>query len=96
MKKEIEIKVRNESPSYSSETVVLVGGNRYKIVAENGNAFSHLKIYRYTLNGDLGQIACCYDIPNYKRVDYIWSDTQRLLGNRKNIEAAEEYIKKVF
>jgi hypothetical protein len=39
MKKEIEIKVRNESPSYSSETVVLVGGNRYKIVAENGNAF---------------------------------------------------------
>ena len=95
MKKEIEVRVKNESPSYSSETVVFVGG-KYKIVAENGNAFSHLKIYRYTQNGDLGQIACCYDIPNYKRVDYIWSDASRLAGNRRNMEAAEEYIKKVF
>jgi len=96
MKKEIEIKVRNESPSYSSETIVLVGGEKYKIVAENGNAYSYLNIYRYTCNGDLGLIACCYDIPNYKRVDYIWDDSRRLAGNKKNIEAAEEYIKKVF
>ena len=96
MKKEIEVRVKNESPSYSSETVVLVGGNRYKIVAENGNAYSHLTIYRYTQNGDLGQIACCYDIPNYKSVDYIWDYSRRFAGNRKNIEAAEEYIKKVF
>ena len=96
MKKEIEVRVKNESPSYSSETVVLVGGNRYKIVAENGNAYSRLNIYRYTRNGDLGQIACCYDIPNYNRVDYFWDDSRRLAGNRKNMEAAEEYIKKVF
>jgi hypothetical protein len=96
MKKEIEIRVRNESPSYSSETVVLIGGEKYKIVAENGNAYSRLNIYRYTKNGDLGLIACCYDIPNYKRVDYIWDDSRRLAGNRKNMEAAEEYIKKVF
>lgn len=96
MKKEIEVKVRNESPSYSSETVVLVGGEKYKIVAENGNAYSRLNIYRYTCNGDLGQIACCYDIPNYKYVSYIRSDASRIEGNRKNMEAAEEYIKKVF
>ena len=96
MKKEIEIKVRNESPSYSSETVVLVGGERYKIVAENGNAYSRLNIYRYTCNGDLGLIACSGDIPNYKYVDYILDKSSRLAGNRKNMEAAEEYIKKVF
>ena len=96
MKKEIEVRVKNESPSYSSETVVLVGGEKYKIVAENGNAYSRLNIYRYTCNGDLGQIACCFDIPNYKRVDYIWDDSRRLAGNQKNMEAAEEYIKKVF
>ena len=96
MKKEIEIKVRNESPSYSSETIVLIGGEKYKIVAENGNTYSRLNIYRYTCNGDLGQIACCYDIPNYKRVDYILDDSRRIAGNRKNMEAAEEYIKKVF
>lgn len=96
MKKEIEIKVRNESPSYSSETIVLVGGDKYKIVAENGNCYSRLNIYRYTCNGDLGQIACCYDIPKYNPVSYVWSDASRLAGNRKNMEAAEEYIKKVF
>ena len=96
MKKEIEIKVRNESPSYSSETIVLIGGEKYKIVAENGNAYSRLNIYRYTCNGDLGQIACCYDIPKYKPISYVWSDASRLAGNRKNMEAAEEYIKKVF
>ena len=96
MKKEIEIKVRNESPSYSSETVVLVGGEKYKIVAENGNAYSRLNIYRYTCNGDLGLIACSGDVPNYVYICYVWSDASRLVGNRKNMEAAEEYIKKVF
>lgn len=96
MKKEIEIKVRNESPSYSSETVILIGGEKYKIVAENGNAYSRLNIYRYTCNGDLGLIACCLDIPNYKYVSYICNDASRLVGNRKNMDAAEEYIKKVF
>ena len=96
MKKEIEIKVRNESPSYSSETIVLIGGEKYKIVAENGNAYSRLNIYRYTCNGDLGLIACSGDIPNYKYVSYICSDASRIEGNRKNMEAAEEYIKKVF
>lgn len=95
MKKEIEIKVRNESTSYSSETIVLICGEKYKIVAENGNSYSHLKVYKYTHNG-IDQIACEYDIPDYKRVDYIWSDALRIAGNRKNMDAAEEYIKKVF
>ena len=96
MKKEIEIKVKNESPSYSSETIVLISGEKFKIVAKNGNAYSSLNILRYTCNGDLGLIACCDDIPNYKHVDYIWDDFSRLAGNRKNMKAAEEYIKKVF
>ena len=95
MKKEIKVLIKNESPSYSSESI-LFDGNRYKISSENGNSYSHLRIFRYTQNGDLCQIACEYDIPDYKRVDYIWSDASRIAGNRKNIEAAEEYIKKVF
>ena len=94
MKKEIEVRVKNESPSYSSETVVLVGGEKYKIVAENGNSYSHLKVYKYTHNG-IDQIACEYDIPDYKRVDYIWGDDKRMKGNTDNIHAAEKYILKI-
>ena len=95
MKKEIEVLVKNEAPAYSSETILVKLGSKYKIVSENGNSYSHLKVYKYTHNG-IDQIACEYDIPDYKRVDYIWSDASRIAGNRKNIEAAEEYIKKVF
>lgn len=95
MKKEIKVLVKNESPSYSSESI-LFDGNRYKISSENGNSYSHLRIFRYTQNGDLCQIAGCMDIPNYERVNYISSDDVRLFGNRKNIKAAEEYIKNVF
>ena len=71
MKKEIEVRVKNESPSYSSETIVLVGGEKYKIVAENGNCYSNLKVYKYTHNG-IDQIACGCDIPDYNSVNYIF------------------------
>jgi hypothetical protein len=94
MTKTIEVLVNNDSPKYSSESLVVVGGNKYKIVAENGNAFSHLKVYKYTHNG-IDQIACEYDIPDYKSVNYIWDDDKRMKGNMHNILAAEKYILKI-
>jgi hypothetical protein len=94
MAKTIEVLVNNDSPSYSSESLVVVGGNKYKIVAENGNCYSHLKVYKYTHNG-IDQIACEHDIPDYKSVNYIWDDDKRISGNLRNILAAEKYILKI-
>ena len=95
MAKTIEVLViNNDSPSYSSESLVVVGGGKYKIVAENGNCYSHLKVYKYTHNG-IDQIACEHDIPNYKSVNYIWDDDKRISGNLRNILAAEKYILKI-
>jgi hypothetical protein len=94
MAKTIEVLVNNDSPKYSSESLVVVGGNKYKIVAENGNCYSHLKVYKYTHNG-IDQIACEHDIPNYKSVNYIWDDDKRISGNLRNILAAEKYILKI-
>ena len=94
MAKTIEVLVSNDSPSYSSESLVVVGGNKYKIVAENGNCYSHLKVYKYTHNG-IDQIACGCDIPDYNSVNYIWDDNKRMKGNMHNILAAEKYILKI-
>ena len=94
MAKEIEVLVNNDAPSYSSESLVVTGGNKYKIVAENGNCYSYLKVYKYTHNG-IDQIACEYDIPDYKSVNYIWDDDKRMKGNMHNILAAEKYILKI-
>ena len=94
MEKTIEVLVNNDSPSYSSESLVVVGGGKYKIVAENGNSYSHLKVYKYTHNG-IDQIACEYDITDYKSVIYIWDDDKRIKGNMDNILAAEKYILKI-
>ena len=95
MAKTIEVLViNNDSPSYSSESLVVVGGGKYKIVAENGNCYSHLKVYKYTHNG-IDQIACEHDIPDYKSVNYIWDDDKRISGNLRNILAAEKYILKI-
>ena len=96
MAKTIEVLViNNDSSSYSSESLIVVGsGNKYKIVAENGNCYSHLKVYKYTHNG-IDQIACEHDIPNYKSVNYIWDDDKRISGNLRNILAAEKYILKI-
>ena len=94
MAKEIEVLVSNSTPSYSSESLAVSSGNKYKIVAENGNCYSHLKVYKYTHNG-IDQIACEYDIPDYKRVDYSWNDDKRMKGNMHNILAAEKYILKI-
>lgn len=96
MGKGIEVKVINQSPAYSSETVVNASGDKFKIVSENGNCYSRLNIYAYTRNGDIALVACKDDIPNYRRVDYIDNEARRQEGNRKNLLAAEEYIKKVW
>jgi hypothetical protein len=93
----MKVLVKNESPSYSSETIQDVDGNlKFKIVSENGNSHSHLRIYIYTNNGDLALVANEYDISDYRRVDYIDNDARRQEGNKKNLIAAEKYIKKVW
>ena len=94
MEKQIEVLVRNESPRYSSESLIVVGGNKYKIVAENGNAYSHLAIYKYTHNG-IDKIACEYDINGYEEVNFMWDDDKRVKGNMRNIQKAEKYILKI-
>ena len=94
MEKKFKVLVSNYTPSYSSESLAVSSGNKYKIVAENGNCYSHLKVYKYTHNG-VDQIACEYDIPNYKSVGYIWNDDNRIKGNNDNILAAEKYILKI-
>lgn len=95
MKKEIKVLVKNESVTYSSESLVY-GDKKFKIVAENGNCYSYLKVYTYTNDNNLCLVASSGDIPQYKKVDFIDKDEVRLLGNASNIKAAEEYIKKVF
>lgn len=94
MEKKFKVLVNNCAPNYSSESLVVSSGNKYKIVAENGNCYSHLKVYKYTHNG-IDQIACEYDIPNYKSVNYIWDNDKRIKGNMDNILAAEKYILKI-
>jgi len=94
MEKKFKVLVSNSAPSYSSESLAVSSGNKYKIVAENGNCYSHLKVYKYTHNG-VDQIACEYDIPNYNSVHYIWNDDNRIKGNKDNILAAEKYILKI-
>ena len=94
MEKKLKVLVDNYTPSYSSESLAVSSGNKYKIVAENGNCYSHLKVYKYTHNG-IDQIACEYDIPNYKSVNYISYDDKRMKGNMDNILAAEKYILRI-
>jgi len=94
MEKKFKVLVQNCTPSYSSESLAVSSGNKYKIVAENGNCFSHLVVYKYTHNG-IDRIACEYDIPDYKRVDYMYNEAVRTKGNADNIRAAEKYILKI-
>ena len=83
--------IENESVGYSSKTIEH-NNKKFKIATTNGNCYSHLIIEVYRKDGGLEKIAFEYDIPNYKRVDYIDSDERRLEGQRANIKAAEDYI----
>jgi len=96
MGKIVKTLVKSEQPLYSSETVVNDKGDKFKIVAENGNCYSHLRIYIYTKNGDTCMVANEYDIPVYNEVKYYHSDEERLDGNRANLVAAEAYIENVW
>lgn len=92
-----KVLIKNEAPEYTSETIYDADSNmKFKIVSENGNAYSYLRIYIYTHNGDLAIVANEYDIPDYKAVRYFHSDEERLADNRSNIIAAKKYIKKVW
>ena len=92
---QIKVLIKNESPSYSSESV-LYKERKYKIVAENGNSYSHLSVYVYNQDGEISKIANEYDVPNYYPVSYVNSDDARTSGNCRNINAAEIYITKIF
>lgn len=94
MEKKFKVLVDNYTPSYSSESLVVSSGNKYKIVAENGNCYSHLKVYKYTHNG-IDQIACEYDIRDYNSVNFMWDDDKKKNCNIDNILAAEKYILKI-
>ncbi|MBP5457833.1 MAG: hypothetical protein J6Y37_15185 [Paludibacteraceae bacterium] len=87
--------VSNESGSYCSETVEH-NGRKFKVVSRSGNAYSHLEVYVYTVDGGLALIANEYDIPGYKYVDYVLSEMLRLPLHKGNVKAAEDYISRAF
>lgn len=70
--------------------------NRFKVVAENGNDYSRIRIYVFTNNGDLSLIACEKDIKNAVHVDFVDSDAKRLNGSIRNISFAKDYISCVY
>ena len=87
--------VKVETPKYCSE-VIIYNCKKFKVVCENGNAFSRLYIYTFTNNGDLALIANGNDVPNYVRVDYMEDDEKLKELGVKNLIAAEEYIKAIY
>ena len=68
---------------------------KFKIVATNGNCYSHLNVYILNNNG-LECIFTEHDVPGYKNVSYVESTESRLRKSKDNIFAAEDLIKKVF
>ena len=94
-KKSLKRLVSNISVEYASETM-LYGDMKFKIVAENGNDYSRLNVYVYTKEGTLSLVATCGDIELYCPVKYYDDDRRRTRGNVCNLEAAEEYIQKVY
>lgn len=95
----IKVLSNTMSPGEATEFVsVTIDGRdcRMKIVMENGNAYSHLKIYAVNIETGLHLLASDGDIPGYKYVDYYLSDNKRIEKNEANIEAAKNWIKQVF
>ncbi len=95
----IKVLSNTMTPSYATEFVnVTIDGrdHRMKIVAENGNSYSHLKVYIVNIDSGLHLLASDEDIPGYKYVDYYISDNKRIDKNAANIEAAKNWIKQVF
>ena len=95
----MKVIVQNFSPGYCMEIVEQnqVGGEKLKlkIVATNGNCYSHLKISILN-NSGLQDIFNEMDIPGYIDVSYTESNESRLRKSKDNIFVAEDLIKKVF
>lgn len=88
------ILVTNSKPGYTS-TTIMYNKRRYKISCENGNCYSHLNVYMYTVNG-LAEIANSADIQGVNSVNYCWDDNKRIKAQEDNIRLAIEYIKLIF
>ena len=95
------IKVLSETMTagHATEFVrVTVDGRDYrmKILMENGNCYSRLMVYTVNVETGCHLLASAEDIPGYKSVEYYVSDAERIRGNKANIKAAKDWIKKVF
>lgn len=94
----MKVIVQNFSPEYCMEVVESKVGDeklKFKIVAYNGNAYSHLRISILNSSG-LQDIFNEHDVPGYKSVSYVESNESRLRKSKDNIFAGEDLIKKVF
>lgn len=94
----MKVIVQNFNYNHCMEVVEQKSGEekyKFKIEANNGNCYSHLKISILD-NSGLHEIFNEMDIPGYKDVNYIESEELRLRKSKDNIFAAEDLIKKVF
>lgn len=88
------ILVTNSKPGYTS-TTIMYNKRRFKISCENGNCYSHLRVYMYTANG-LSEIASGADVQGVVSVSYCWDEDKRIKTQEDNIRLAIEYIKLIF
>ena len=88
------ILVTNSKVGYTS-TTIMYNKRRFKITCEDGNCYTQLKVYMYTVNG-LAEIAHGSDIQGVKSVNYVWDDDKRIQAQEDNIKLAIEYIKLIF
>lgn len=88
------ILVTNSKPGYTS-TTIMHNKRRFKISCENGNCYSHLRVYMYTVNG-LSEIANSSDVQGVAPVNYVWDGDKRIKAQEDNIRLAIEYIKLIF
>lgn len=90
----VKILVTNSRPGYTS-TTILYNKKKFKIVCDNGNCYSNLKIEMYCQIG-LTLIAIFNDIPGAKYINYCSSNEIRIKEQEENIKLAIEYIKLIF
>lgn len=84
----------NSKVGYTS-TTIMYNKRRFKISCEDGNCYSHLRVFMYTPNG-LAEIAHGSDIQGFKSVNYAWDNDKRIKAQEENIKLAIEYIKLIF
>jgi len=84
----------NSKVGYTS-TTIMYNKRRFKITCEDGNCYSHLRVFMYTPNG-LAEIAGGADIQGSQSVSYVWDNDERIKAQEDNIKIAIEYIKLIF